>query len=358
MSSSRMRGAALLLAAVAAFSPPPRPPGANTVTDWNIHATNSLITTAGQGPTVSTIHLAMVHGAVFDAVNAIDRRYEPYLSRPRARRWYSKDAAAATAAYRVLLSIVPTQQPTLDAHYATSLAAIPDGRRKSGGIATGEIAAATMIGVRTGDGRFGPYRFDVGTEPGQWRPVLPAFGNDPNAWVAQVKPFLLESGSQFRTDGPHALDSRRYAREFQEVKEIGSLTSATRSADQTDAALFWSEGPAIWTRVARDLTDRYGLGIADTVPAVRNAVPDRGRLPHRYLGRQGQVAVLAADHGHPRGRARWKRGHRGGRRLASVPQQPALSRPALRPLRRQQRDGGDASRTSSEPTGFDSARWA
>ena len=263
MLSQRMRGTAVL-AVVAALLATAAPAGANTVTDWNVHATNALITTAGQGPTVSTIHLAMVHGAVFDAVNAIDRRYEPYLSRPRARRWYSKDAAAATAAYRVLLSIVPTQQPTLDAHYATSLAAIPDGRRKSGGIATGEIAAATMIGVRTGDGRFGPYRFDVGTEPGQWRPVLPAFGNDPNAWVAQVKPFLLESGSQFRTDGPHALDSRRYAREFQEVKEIGSLTSATRSADQTDAALFWSEGPAIWTRVARDLTDRYGLGIADT----------------------------------------------------------------------------------------------
>src|SRR5262245_33789229 len=182
-----LTGAALLAVAASA------PARAETVSDWNQQATDSLIVTAGQGPTVSALHLAMVHGAVFDAVDAIDRRYEPYLGRLRAARWYSKDAAAATAAYRVLVRIVPGQQPALELKYGQSLAAIPDGRAKDGGIAVGDAAAARMIAARTGDGRFGTFRFPVGTEPGQWRPVLPAFVNDPAAWVAQVKPFLVRS---------------------------------------------------------------------------------------------------------------------------------------------------------------------
>ena len=90
---------------------------ADTVTDWNVNAVGALVGTAGQSPTVSTVHLAMVHGAVYDAVNSIDERYEPYLVDVRARDWYSRDAAAATAAYRVLLAIVPAQAATLGAQY-------------------------------------------------------------------------------------------------------------------------------------------------------------------------------------------------------------------------------------------------
>ena len=267
MHSSRMRGAGLLaVAAVLLVMAAPaqahtdRP---DTVVAWNLHATNALIATAAQPPTVSTIHLAMVHGAVYDAVNAIDRRYQPYLSRPKARWWYSKDAAAATAAYRVLLSIVPGQAEALEGHYDLSLTGIPEGRRKAGGVAVGEAAAAAMIAARTGDGRFGAPGFPVGTGPGQWRPVPPALGNDPNAWVAEVRPFLIRTQSQFRSDGPYELRSRKYAREFTEVKELGSLTSSKRTKDQTDASRFWSEGTAIWTRITRDLSARYHLRIAD-----------------------------------------------------------------------------------------------
>ena len=104
---------------------------ADTVTDWNANAVNALVTTAGQSPTVSTVHLAMVHGAVYDAVNSIDERYESYLVEVRARDWYSKDAAAAAAAYRVLLGIVPTQEAALTSLYNASLAADP-GRRGEG----------------------------------------------------------------------------------------------------------------------------------------------------------------------------------------------------------------------------------
>jgi hypothetical protein len=107
MRPSRMRGAGLLAAVAAVVALAAAPARADTVTEWNVHATTAL-STANQPPTVSTLHLAMVHGAVYDAVNAIDREYEPYLVRPRARWWYSKEAAAATAAYRVLLTASPS----------------------------------------------------------------------------------------------------------------------------------------------------------------------------------------------------------------------------------------------------------
>jgi hypothetical protein len=237
---------------------------ADTVTDWNQRATDALIVTAGQTPPVSVQHLAMVHGAVYDAVNAIDRRYQPYLVKPRARRWYSQDAAAATAAYRMLVAIVPAQQPALEAQYLTSLAAVPPGRAKDGGIRVGESAAAAMVAARANDGRFGPFRFAVGTEPGQWRPVLPAFVNDPNAWIARVRPFLLFRASQVRTHGPNALKGRAYAREFAEVKSLGSATSTTRTADQTDMSRFWAEhATAMWSRIFRQLSAGHHLRTAD-----------------------------------------------------------------------------------------------
>jgi hypothetical protein len=234
------------------------------VVAWNRHAADALIGTAGQAPSVAALHMAMVQGAVYDAVNAIDRRYEPYLVAPRAKRGYSTDAAAATAAHRVLVSLLPGQQAQLDGLYQASLDAIADGRAEGGGVRVGEEAATAMLAARANDGRFGPFRFAVGTEPGEWRPVLPAFVNDPNAWVARVTPFLIEDPAQFRTRGPHSLTSRRYAKEFAEVKELGSLTSATRSADQTDASQFWAENAiAMWSRIARQLAGSHQLGNAD-----------------------------------------------------------------------------------------------
>jgi PAP2 superfamily len=237
---------------------------ADAVTDWNLQATTALITNAGYTPPVAAIHLAIVHGAVYDAVNAIDRRYQPYLVAPPARRWYSKDAAAAAAAHRVLVNLVPAQQPALDAAYATSLAAIPPGRARDGGVAVGEAAAAAMLAARANDGRFGAPGFPVGTEPGQWRPDLPLFVNDPNAWVAKVTPFLIRDPADFRTDGPNPLTSRRYAREFNEVKSLGSLNSTTRTPDQTNVAYFWSGHTlGIWSGIFRGLSAQSGLSIDD-----------------------------------------------------------------------------------------------
>jgi hypothetical protein len=238
---------------------------ADAVTDWNLHASNALFAGAAQPPNVSVPHLAMVHGAVYDAVNAIGGGREGYLLTSRVgRSMDSKPAAAAAAAYRVLSHLVPAQGAALDAHYAASLAAIPDGSAKTRGIRVGEAAAAAMIAARTDDGRFGAFRFAVGSGPGVWKPVLPAFGNDANAWVKDMLPFLIDHAAQFRSHGPDGLRSLAYTRDFLEVKSLGSLTSTTRTADQTHAARYWGENPpATWSRVLRNLSAARGLSIDD-----------------------------------------------------------------------------------------------
>jgi len=209
--------------------------------------------------------MAMVQGAVYDAVNAIDGGHEGYLLSSRvARPGDSKEAAAATAAYHVLLHLVPAQQPVLDPQLAASLAAIADGPSKRRGIAVGNAAAAAMIAARTDDGRFGPVRFTPGSGPGAWRPVLPAFVNDPNAWLKDVTPFLVKSASQFGSRGPAPLTSHQYAREFAEVKSIGSSTSTTRTADETLAARYWAENPpATWSRIVRTLSSQQRVSLVD-----------------------------------------------------------------------------------------------
>jgi hypothetical protein len=254
-----------LLAACAALLVPVASARADAVTEWNLNATNALIVSAAQPPQVSVPHLAMVHGAVYDAVNAIEGGYEPYLlSSHSAQPSDSKRAAAATAAYRVLAHLVPAQQTTLDALYAASLSGVPDGPSKTGGIAVGEHAATAMIQARTNDGRFGSFRFAVGSAPGVWRPVLPAFVNDPAAWLKDVRPFLIKDPSQFRSKGPLELTSHRYAREFDEVKSLGSLTSTERTPDQTHAARYWAENPpATWSRVFRTLSAQQGLTLVE-----------------------------------------------------------------------------------------------
>jgi hypothetical protein len=240
---------------------------ADTVTQWNQNAATSLYVTAAQPPNVSVLHMAMVQGAVYDAVNAIDGDREGYLLTSRvATSTDSKDAATATAAYKVLLSIVPVQEPVLTALYNASLAGITDGAAKTRGIAVGNAAAAAMIAARTADGRFGTPGFLTGTTPGAWRPVLPAFGNDPNAWVKDVKPFLIKGASQFRSDGPYDLTSRKYAREFNEVKTVGSASApiTDRSLDQTNAALYWAENPPrTWNRIFNSLSASEGASLVE-----------------------------------------------------------------------------------------------
>ncbi len=264
MNMHNTRGAGMLAAAAAlvalAASVPAR---ADTVTDWNATATSAIVTTAGQPPHAATLSLAMVQGAVYDAVNAIDGRHSPYLVAPPAAASHSTDAAAATAAFRVLAGLFPAQLPTLQPIYDASLAAIAEGPQKAGGIATGEAAAAAMLAARANDGRGGPFTFIIGSEPGDWRPSPPGFGLDPAPWVGNVRPFLVPSAAMIRSDPPNSLASAGYADDFNEVKRLGSLASMARTADQTEAAIFWQDhGPALWNRVLRALSAGRGLDSA------------------------------------------------------------------------------------------------
>ena len=240
---------------------------ADTVTQWNQNAANAIYVTAAQPPNQSVLHMAMVQGAVYDAVNAIDGGREGYLLTSRvATPTDSKDAAAATAAFKVLLNIVPTQQGALQPLYDATLAGIPNGPAENRGIAVGDAAAAAMIAARTADGRFGPFRFPEGFTPGAWRVPLPGGANDPNAWIKDVKPFLIRSASQFRSDGPYDLTSRKYAREFDEVKTVGSASApiTARSLDQTNAALYWAENPPrTWNRIVNTLSTTHGLSMVE-----------------------------------------------------------------------------------------------
>ena len=255
-------------------------PPANVAIEWNAIASTAVMTTAGQSPQAAVLSLAMVQGAVYDAVNAIDGGYQPYLAAPNARRGDSEEAAAATAAFRVLTGfpdrvpavagLFPSQLGALAPLYDATMADIGDGPSKAGGVADGEAAAATMLAARTGDGRGGSFTFVPGTEPGQWRlgpPQGPSgiVAHDPAPWVGSVRPFLVPDAEMLRTDGPNALTSAAYATDLNEVKELGSLTSTTRTADETAAAIFWQDsGPAIWNRVYRSLASSHGLDLADT----------------------------------------------------------------------------------------------
>ena len=231
---------------------------------WNQHAYNELIVGKGQPPPVVVMHLAMMHGAIYDAVNAIDGGFEPYLGAPDAESSYSEEAAAAAAGYQVLLNIVPDRAAQLASYYAASLEAIPDGPAEDGGVTVGNAAAATMIAERTGDGRFGNPSFTEGFAAGQWRALTPGLPGNNFRWVGDVDPFLVPDASQFATDGPLALASSDYAAEFDQVKALGRRDDSTRTADQTEQAVFWADHAlAMWTRIFRQVSVSQELSTVD-----------------------------------------------------------------------------------------------
>ena len=260
---------AVLAAALAA----PSVAHADVVSEWNAFAQAQTI------PIRPTAHgqsrgMAMVEGAVYDAVNALDPDYRPYLldlEALHAQPFGSQAAAIAVAAHDVLVTIVPSGQvAVVDAKRDATLMGIPDGASKTEGIRVGAAAAAAMLKFRENDGYLSAFTFDIGLDPGDWRPVgwpftLPDPRADPDAWVANEKPFLIETPWQFRTKGPNELTSRAYEKDFDEVKSLGSIDSTTRTEDQTKAAVFWQFAPtALWNQLARDqLAVRFGLDTPD-----------------------------------------------------------------------------------------------
>ncbi len=257
---------------------------ASGVTHWNQVAATTLGAIPGPdggAPPAFQINMGMVQGAVYDAVNAIGpKQHRSYLLDRRTGAKASVDAAVATAAYEVLSELVstapervpfparPTLLSTVSAEHAASLGAIDNNAFKRQGVEIGHAAAEAMLDARKGDGRFGPSAWKPSSLAGHWQPLLNAAGQqllDPTPWAGNVKPFLIQSSSQFRSGPPPALDSQQWADEFNEVKALGRFDSSIRTVEQTYRARWWQSAPVFsWNEVARQLVARTDLSAADS----------------------------------------------------------------------------------------------
>jgi hypothetical protein len=277
--SERLRSVVTCSVVVLLLSSPGRA-DADPVIEWNATALSAAF--AGgldslEFGCVDALHesrmMAMMHVAIHDALNAIDRRYQPYAfdgNAPDA----SPDAAVAAAARDVLVAtyarlpgeigLTPDAAIGLvEAAYATALASIPDGSAKSEGIRIGRAAAAAIVALRAHDNAELPFIVDTyvpGSNPGDFQ-FIPGFGPIVAApdW-GQVTPFVLRSSSQYQPKAPYAVNSKKYAADFNEVKSLGDVNSTTRTPDQTEIAMFWVEGsPQGWNRIARTVASAHGL---------------------------------------------------------------------------------------------------
>jgi hypothetical protein len=213
---------------------------ADAVVDWNAIAVQATLTAARPGPT-GFLDIAMVQAAVYDAVQAIERRYEPYYVEIKGASG-SPVAAAAKAAHDVLVHLFPAQAASLDTTYQQYLSDRGLGANDPG-VEVGATSAAGIIALRACDGSFPmppPPPFIGGTDPGVWRPTPPAFSPMLAPWLGSVTPFTLTRPSQFRAPPPPALTSREYARDYHEVKALGALNGSSRTPEQTDLAHFWN----------------------------------------------------------------------------------------------------------------------
>jgi hypothetical protein len=235
------------------------PPTAQSdvVSEWNEIMVNTL---AGQNPLATARFAAITHAAMFEAVNAVTAEYEPYqftIAAPGA----SPEAAAVAAAHIVLVNYFPARQPDLDTLRANSLAKIPDGQAKADGIGIGEAAAWAMINLRASDGSAPPQFFiPSSSNPGEWQltpgcsPAGGVFFHAPN-----IIPFGLESSSQFRAAAPPALTSKRYAKDYNELKRVGAADSVARPLHRSETAAFYAAlfPVPLWSQVARQLAGAH-----------------------------------------------------------------------------------------------------
>jgi hypothetical protein len=222
---------------------------ADAVTEWN-EKTVAASAQAKQLPAAASRTVAIVHTAMFDAINSIEGRYSPYKFKVSAAPGSSSEAAGVAAAHSVLLKLFPEQKADLDAAYAASLAKIPDGNGKTSGIAVGEEVASKILALRASDNADAPNTYKPATAPGVYvTTTLPISSQSGN-----VTPWVMASSSQFRPVPPPALTSSVWASDYNEIKDLGDKKSAVRTPEQTDIARFWIlAGPASWEPIVRHL---------------------------------------------------------------------------------------------------------
>jgi hypothetical protein len=235
------------------------PASSDVIMDWNAKA--EAIGVEKQLVNVPNARgQAMLHVAMFEAVNAIERRYAPYKLSLESDRTASKEAAAASAAYGILLNLYPDQRPDLDTALAASLSGIAETEAKAKGIELGRKAAAGIIALRVNDGSDAQESYRPHGKPGVYVPTALPIESASGA----LKPFVMTVGSQFRPKPPPALDSEIWTKDLNEIREIGGRTSTKRSDEQTNIARFWFlTGPRTYNPIVRQLALAKNMDLVD-----------------------------------------------------------------------------------------------
>jgi len=266
MHASLRRG--LLALAVVATAPPA---SANVITDWDtkaVEVVNPMASLNGTSPYTAMRLLAIVHVAMFDSVNSIERRYTPYLVQLPAAPATSREAAAAAAAAAVLATVDAKAAAETQRALASYLASIPDGPAKSDGIRLGEAVAAKVLRARANDGFDAPDAYRPRTSPGVYVPTAITLSS---MWP-DMKPFVMATGAQFRPGPPPQLASDMWATDYNEIKDYGGQGSTRRTAQQTEAARFWINPLTSYQPFARALVTAKQMSVVDSARFMTLAV--------------------------------------------------------------------------------------
>ncbi len=238
----------------------------NVVTDWNSIASQTIVKNGAKSPAASSVWFAYAAIASYDAINAIERRHEPFYYFVRAPKSASREVAALAAAHRVLVHYFPAQQPMLDADYALSLAGISaDPFAKNDGAAVGEASANALIAARTGDGLEAKVPYTVGSGPGVYQLTSPNFSAPATPWLGELRPFTMTSPSQFLPGGPTPLNSVDWERDYLITAAFGAATGSLRTPAQTEIGLFWTEHTAQqYARAFNYLAENQKLDVSES----------------------------------------------------------------------------------------------
>jgi PAP2 superfamily len=233
----------------------------NVITDWDAKAVGIVQTGTAPPPPLGFRTMAILHTAMFDAVNSIEPRYKPYKVRLAATADTSKEAAAAAAAAGVLIKLFPDAATDVQSTLTTYLATLPDGEAKSKGIQLGQDVAAKIVEARDKDGATAADAYRPKTRPGAYIPTPITYG-----WaLATMAPFALGSPSQFRAKPPPSLKSAEWARDYNEIKDMGAKNSTKRNARQTEDARFWLVGgPLAYDQLPRQIVIAKNMDLLDS----------------------------------------------------------------------------------------------
>jgi len=233
----------------------------NIITDWDEKAVSLVQTGTVRPPFTSHRTMAILHVAMFDAINSIEPRYKPYMVKLPAAPDISKEAAAAAAAHAVLVKLVPDAGADVQATLASSLATVPEGEAKAKGIQLGQEVAAKILAARENDGASAPDAYRPRTKPGIYIPTAMPVG-----WqVASMTPFVLASPSQFRAKPPPSLKSAEWAKDYNEIKDLGAKNSTKRTPRQTEDARFWLlVGPRAYHPMPRQIVIAKNMDLLDS----------------------------------------------------------------------------------------------